>query len=116
MPLTIRNLQNDNENDNGQNTDMESIIAEQIWNIFPAHTGDVVAFNVVQVSEVTSSNAMEKEGFSRCIELLESKDVTISKIATDRHVTITSCMARNHPHINHQYDVWHLSNIHLTLR
>ena len=28
-------------------------------------TGNVVAFNVVQVSEVTSSNAMEKEGFSR---------------------------------------------------
>ena len=33
-------------------------------------TGDVVAFNVIQVSEVTSSNVMEKEGFSRCIELL----------------------------------------------
>ena len=28
-------------------------------------TGNVVAFNVVQVLEVTSSNAMEKEGFSR---------------------------------------------------
>ena len=39
-------------------------------------TGDVVAFSVVQVSEVTLSNAMEKEGFSRCIEILESKDVT----------------------------------------
>ena len=36
--------------------------------------GDVVAFNVVQVSEVTSSNAMAKEGFSKCIEMLESKD------------------------------------------
>ncbi|KAL9984522.1 hypothetical protein ACROYT_G006825 [Oculina patagonica] len=59
--------------------------------------------------DVTSSNAMEKEDFSRCIELLESKDVTISRIATDRYVTITSCVARNHPHINHQYDVWHLS-------
>lgn len=35
-------------------------------------TGDVVAFNVVQVSEVTSSNAMEKEGFSRYIEMLDS--------------------------------------------
>ena len=72
-------------------------------------TGDVVAFSVVQVSEVTSSNAMEKEGFSRCIELLERNDVTISRIATDRHVTISSCMNKDHPHINHQYDVWHLS-------
>ncbi|XP_078352898.1 uncharacterized protein LOC144637699 [Oculina patagonica] len=79
------------------------------YTLMEEDTGNVVAFNVVQVSEVTSSNAMEKEGFSRCIELLESKDVTISRIATDRHVTITSCMARNHPHINHQHDVWHLS-------
>ena len=72
-------------------------------------TGDVVAFSVIQVSEVTSSNAMEKEGFSRCIQLLTSNDVTISRIATDRHVTISSCMAKDHPHIKHQYDVWHLS-------
>ena len=72
-------------------------------------TGNVVAFNVIQVSEVTSSNAMEKEGFTRCIEFLESKDITINMIATDRHVSISSSMAKNHPHINHQYDVWHLS-------
>ena len=72
-------------------------------------TGNVVAFNVIQVSEVTSSNAMEKEGFSRCIEILESNDVTINRIATDRHVPISSCMSKDHPHINHQYDVWHLS-------
>ena len=32
--------------------------------------GNVVAFSVVQVSEVSSSNAMEKEGFTRCVELL----------------------------------------------
>ena len=50
-------------------------------------TGNVVAFNVVQVSEVTSSNAMEKESFSRCIVMLESKEVTISRIATDCHVS-----------------------------
>ena len=72
-------------------------------------TGDVVAFNVVQVSEVTSSSAMEKEGFSRCIEMLESNNVTISRIATDRHVSISSSMNKDHPTINHQYDVWHLS-------
>ena len=72
-------------------------------------TGVVVAFNFVQVSEVTSSNAMGKEGFSRCIEMLESKNVTISRIATDRHVSISSSMHKDHPTINHQYDVWHLS-------
>ena len=34
-------------------------------------SGKVVAFSVVQVSEVTSSNAMEKEGFKRCIRSKE---------------------------------------------
>ena len=29
-------------------------------------SGKVVAFSVVQVCEVTSSNSMEKEGFKRC--------------------------------------------------
>ena len=31
-------------------------------------SGNMVAFSVVQVSEVTSSNAMEKEGFKCCIK------------------------------------------------
>ena len=79
------------------------------YTLMDEDTGNVVAFEVVQVSEVTSSNAMEKEGFSRCIELLEGKGVKISRVATDRHVSISSCMAKDYPHINHQYDVWHLS-------
>ncbi|XP_068742192.1 uncharacterized protein [Montipora capricornis] len=41
--------------------------------------------------------------------MLESKNVTISRIATDRHVSISSSMNKDHPTINHQYDVWHLS-------
>ena len=36
-------------------------------------------------------------------------DVTISRIVTDRHVTISSCMVKDHPHIKHQYDDCHLS-------
>ena len=40
-------------------------------------SGKEVAFRVVQVSEVTSSNAMEKEGFKHCIESLEGDRVEI---------------------------------------
>ena len=79
------------------------------YSLVDEDTGNVVAFKVVQVSEVSSSNAMEKEGFTRCIELLEGKGVNISRVATDRHVSISSCMVKDYPHINHQYDVWHLS-------
>ena len=72
-------------------------------------TGNVVAFNVVQVSEMSSSNAKEKEGFIRCIEMLEGKGVKITRVATDCHVSIASCMSKHYPQISHQYDVWHLS-------
>ena len=71
--------------------------------------GKVAAINVVQVTEVTSSNAMEKEGFARCIQDLAREEVTIMRIATDRHTSISSSMKKDHGEINHQYVVWHLS-------
>ena len=61
----------------------------------------MVAFSVVQVSEVTSSNAMEKEGFKRCIESLEDDRVKIDRIATDRHVSTSSFMNKERLQINH---------------
>ena len=48
--------------------------------------GNVVTFQVVQVTK-GPSNSMEKEGFTRFIELLGGKDITISRITTDRHVS-----------------------------
>ena len=71
--------------------------------------GKVAAIDVAQETEVTSSNAMEKEGFERCIQDLASEEVTITRIATDRHTSISSSMRKDHGEINHQYDVWHLS-------
>ena len=53
--------------------------------------------------------SVEKEGFKRCIESLEDDRVQIDRIATDRHVSISSFMNKERPQINHQYDVWHLS-------
>ena len=79
------------------------------YTLMDEDSGDVVAFNVVQVSEVSSSNAMEKEGFSRCLQDLEEKGIMINRIATDRHVSISSSMKKDFQHINLQYDVWHLS-------
>lgn len=44
-------------------------------------SGKVVAFSEFQASEVTPSNAMEKEGFKCCIATVQ-----IDRIATDRRV------------------------------
>ena len=71
--------------------------------------GKVLTFNIVQVTEVTSSNAMEKEGFERCFNELRDEGVHINRIATDRHTSISSTMDKNHQDTIHQYDVWHLS-------
>ena len=69
----------------------------------------VAEFKVVQVSEVTSSNAMEKEGFNRCLNSLQESLVSIHTITTDRHIGMNSAMDKEHADINHQYDVWHFS-------
>ena len=71
--------------------------------------GKVAAMNVVQVREVTLSNAMEKEGFDRWIQDLAREEVTIKRIATDRHTSISSSMKKDQGEIDHQYDVRHLS-------
>ena len=71
--------------------------------------GKVPAISVVRVTEVTLSNAMEKEGFKRFIQDLAREDVFIMRIATDCHTSISSSMKKDHGEIDHQYDVWHLS-------
>jgi len=72
-------------------------------------SGKVVSFNIVQVTEVTSSNAMEKEGFERCIDHIQNQGLTIHRIATDRHISIGSVMNKKYTNIRHQFDIWHVS-------
>ena len=72
-------------------------------------SGKVIDFSLVQVSEVTSSNAMEYEACKRSLDKLLGASIPIRCLTTDRHVTITAKMRSDYPHIVHQYDVWHLS-------
>ena len=51
--------------------------------------GKVAEFSLVQVTEISSSNAMEKEGFVRCLNSLEDSEVTFNTVATNR-LSITS--------------------------
>ena len=58
-------------------------------------TDKIADFQIVQVSEVNSNNAMESGGLRRCMGNIEIKGGQIKVVATDR--------------IKHQFDVWHLS-------
>ena len=69
----------------------------------------IVDFQIVQVSEVTSSNAMEREGFKRCMDNIQERGAHIEVVATDWHVSIKSDMKKNYPDIDLQFDVWHLA-------
>ena len=79
------------------------------YTVIDESTKKVVEFNVVQVTEATSSNAMEYEGCKRTLNSLIKKKVPIRCLTTDRHTTITAKMKSVYTNITHQYDVWHLS-------
>ena len=68
-------------------------------------------FQIVQVSKVTSSNAIEREGFKRCMENIHDRGATVKVVATDHHVSIWYDMKKNFPHLQHQFDVWHVAKM-----
>ena len=71
-------------------------------------SGEIVDFRVVQVTETTSSVAMEKETFRHCIDGLRDTGLKVSMVATDRHTGIAALCRTVYPEINHQFDVWHV--------
>ncbi|XP_040189237.1 uncharacterized protein LOC120920891 [Rana temporaria] len=71
-------------------------------------TKKIVDFDVVQVSQTTSSVAMEKLGFTNCLDrIIEKFDVQF--VGTDRHTGIRKLMATKEKYkkIEHQFDTWH---------
>ena len=72
-------------------------------------TGWIVDFQLLQVSEVTSSNAMEPEGCKRSLNFLIDSGVPIRSLSTDRLVTVSSNIKKLYPRIKHQFDTWHLA-------
>ena len=75
----------------------------------PQKTGEILNFRVVQVTEATSSVAMEKEGFQRCVDDLIASGFQFTCFATDRHTGIALLCHTEYYHVNHQFDVWHVS-------
>ena len=71
----------------------------------------ILDYSLVHVSKTGSSVAMEKEGLRRCLDKLLDQGVDIISLATDRHTGVTSLMKKSYPHIEHQYDIWHLAKV-----
>ena len=79
-------------------------------------TGKIVDFQLVQVTEVTSSSAMEVEGCKRSLNFLIDKESPVRCLSTDRHPTVSSNMKKLSPAIKHQFDAWHLAVKKLTAK
>ena len=55
-------------------------------------TSKIIDFQLVQVTEVTSSNAMEAEGCKRSLNFRIDQEVPTRCLSTDRHPTVSSNM------------------------
>ncbi|KAI4830054.1 hypothetical protein KUCAC02_001708 [Chaenocephalus aceratus] len=65
----------------------------------------IVDFQLVQSNEVGGSYHMEKEGLKRCLDHLESNDLAVEYIVTDRHPQIQKFLRERN--MEQSYDVWH---------
>lgn len=52
---------------------------------------------------------MEKEGFIRSINFLQSKGLVLGKLVTDRHVQLVKYIREQLPTTEHHFDVWHVA-------
>ncbi|KAL5017769.1 hypothetical protein ScPMuIL_005150 [Solemya velum] len=53
------------------------------------------------------STTMEKEGFQRVMKELKDKQVKVTEVVTDAHISIGALMKKEYPHIKHSFDIWH---------
>lgn len=51
---------------------------------------------------------MELEGFLRCRQSLEERELECGSITTDRHISITAYIKKKWPEIEHKFDTWHI--------
>ena len=68
----------------------------------------IIDMETLQVTESSSSVAMEKDAFRICLNRLLNRGVNVKVVVTDRSPSITKIMRTEYPQICHQFDVWHV--------
>jgi hypothetical protein len=79
------------------------------YTVMEMNSRKIVEFVVVHVKQAGNSVGMEKFGLIECLDNVKNAGLTVTTLATDRHVQITCYMRKEQPQIEHQYDVWHMS-------
>ncbi len=72
----------------------------------------IVDFELVQVTQCGTSQAMEKYGFGKTLDRLLENKVPVTTVVTDRHVGVRSVVRKEYAAkgICHQFDVYHIAN------
>ncbi|CAN7988425.1 unnamed protein product, partial [Ixodes pacificus] len=69
----------------------------------------IIHLELVKSTEVKSSCHMELEGLDRSLTYFAKEDLTVEVIVTDRHMQVSAYMKREHPLIQHRFDLWHVN-------
>ncbi|CAN7943747.1 unnamed protein product, partial [Ixodes hexagonus] len=69
----------------------------------------IIHLELVQSTEVKSSCHMELEGLTRSLLYFAELGITVEVLVTDRHLQVSAYMKREHPLIQHRFDIWHVS-------
>ncbi|KAK0132294.1 hypothetical protein N1851_011846 [Merluccius polli] len=72
-------------------------------------TKKIIMSDLIQVSEATSSPAMEAVGFRRGLDRLLDSGVSVDVVTTDRAPSIRKIMRESYPDLRHQFDPWHVA-------
>uniref|UniRef100_A0A8P4KRP4 Uncharacterized protein n=1 Tax=Dicentrarchus labrax TaxID=13489 RepID=A0A8P4KRP4_DICLA len=70
---------------------------------------ETVHYELVQVTEASSSVAMEAMGFQRGLDHLISKGVDVGVMSTDRSPSIRKILKDSYTNIRHEFDPWHVN-------
>ncbi|XP_068114815.1 uncharacterized protein [Hyperolius riggenbachi] len=80
-----------------------------IYTFMDLMSNKIVDFEIAQTTQCTSSSAMKRYGFEKCMTRAVEKKLDIQHLATDDHVSIRKVMRENYSEIDHQFDVGHFA-------
>ena len=78
------------------------------YTVMEIKSGAILDFSLKHVTQSTSSIAMEKDGCFEVLTSLEDHGLDIKVLGTDRCPGVAKLMKDQFPHINHQYDLYHV--------
>ena len=87
------------------------------YSIQSTKTKKIISTSTIRTKKEKGSAPLETEGFKDCLSQLETDNINVQKISTDRNKQIAKWLRENRPNLNHRFDPWHFSkNIKSKLR